>query len=82
MEGDESNKYLEERFNDQIGWYNSRSTLFKGLNHLFRIPRARLGRKMGNYNVISHTCNSNRHLKLRTRWLTIEKGKKKENKLQ
>ena len=38
MKRDEFNKYLEERYNDQVGWYDSRSTLFKSLNYLFQIP--------------------------------------------
>jgi len=38
MKKGEFNKYLEERYNDQVGWYDSRSTLLKRLNYIFQIP--------------------------------------------
>ena len=38
MKKGEFNKYLKERYNDQVDWYNRKSNLYKSMNYLIQIP--------------------------------------------
>ena len=38
MKKGEFNKYLKERYNDQVSWYDGRAILYKKLNYVFQIP--------------------------------------------
>jgi hypothetical protein len=136
------NKYLKERYEDQVNWYDSKSILYKRLNYIFQVSTIVIGpivpilalldfkwetvllsammailieilnfgkfeEKWHSYRTTCETLKKEKHYyqqkvneyrdatdpeglfverveslisREHTKWVTIEKGKKKENK--